>query len=166
MSTTRQLSKVVLSAFLALLSAAVFAAGWTIYQAKPYGFSMLIPQGAKVTEHEWGGGWGGLSSQFEGVRLYGQAKLGAKESDDDIEKYALRVIGIPASAWTQIDSGRNQRGWERYRTFSARQGAKLVFGGYGVGRQGNYLLYIETTPEDFQQYRSDYDAWYASIRLE
>ena len=76
-----------------------FAADWKHYETKPYGFSMLVPAGVTVREREWGDGWGGLYAEHEGVRLYGRAKLGARESDDDIEKYALRIIGIPAGAW-------------------------------------------------------------------
>ena len=78
------------------------AADWKHYESKPFGFSMLVPTGVTVREREWGDGWGGLYAEFEGVKLYGRAKLGPRESDGDIEKYALRIIGIPASAWTRI----------------------------------------------------------------
>ena len=58
------------------------------------------------------------------------------------------------------------RGWGRYRTFRATSGSKLVFGGYGVGPKGNYLLYLETTPADYNEHKADYDKWYESIRLD
>jgi hypothetical protein len=106
------------------------AADWQYYEAKSYGFSMLVPTGTTVKEKEWGGGWGQLWAEHEGVKLYGLAKLGAKESDQEIEKFAVRVIGIPANEWKLIDSGKGQ-GWERYRTFEAVRGDRLYFGGYG-----------------------------------
>ena len=92
-----------------LLSAGVAAASeWTQYEAKAYGFSMLIPVGAAVRERESAGGWGGMYASFEGVKVYGLARLGTKESDTDIERFAVQVIGIPASQWTMIDAGANQ----------------------------------------------------------
>ena len=159
------------SKFLALLTGLVLcsvalAADWKYYETKQYGFSMLVPSGAKLQTREWGGGWGGMSSTFEGVKFYGLAKLGAKESNADIEKYALSVIGIPESAWTKVDQGSNTRGWERYYVFKANVGARLVYGMYGVGKKGNYLLYLDTTPGDYRDHKTDYDKWYESIRLD
>ena len=157
-------------AFLALssilLAAAALAADWKYYETKPYGFSMLVPTGVKIIEREWGGGWGGIAAREENVQFYGLAKLGTKESNSDIEQYALKTIGIPASAWTKIDEGRNVRGWERFFTFKANLGSKLYYGMYGVGSKGNYLLYLETTPNDYMIYKADYDKWYESIRLD
>jgi hypothetical protein len=159
------------SRFVILVSLAVFAAtaaaqGWKLYEAKAYGFSMLIPEGTMVREREWSGGWGGIYAQHEGVRLYGLAKLGTKASDDEIEKFAVDVVGIPREAWTLIDAGKMKKGWIRYHTVKAMKGSKLVFGGYGVGPKGSYLLYLETTPADFREHEADYEKWYASIELE
>jgi hypothetical protein len=165
-----KISKIASNALLAagalLAAATAFASDWKSYEARDFGFSMLVPAGAAVKEREWGGGWGGLFAEHEGVRLYGRAKLGAGETDEAIEKYALKTIGIAAGKWTRIDQGKNQRGWKRYYTFKANVGSKLVFGGYGVGPKGNYLLYLETTPDDFMEHRADYDRWYESIRLQ
>jgi hypothetical protein len=156
-----------LAAVAALLVFSQWAqADWKYYEAKGYGFSMLVPTGTKMTEKEWGGGWGELWGNADGVKLHGLAKLGAKESDADIEKYAVKVIGIPAGEWKKIDSGANQRGFERYRTFEAMRGPKLYFGGYGVGKRGNYLLFVETTVEDYNEHKADYSKWYESIRLD
>ena len=161
----RSIATVWLVATMAAMATA-FASDWKYYETKPFGFSMLVPAGVTVREREWGDGWGGLYAEFEGVRLYGRAKLGARESDDAIEKYALRIIGIPAASWTKVDSGTNARGFQRYRTFRAMDGAKMVFGAYGVGAKGNYLLYLETTPADYNEHKADYDKWYESIRLD
>ena len=141
------------------------AADWHLYEAKKYGFSMLVPAGVAVKEKEWGGGWGELWAEHEGVKRHGLSKLGAKESDGDIETFAVRTIGIPANEWKMIDSGRGQ-GWERYKTFEAVRGRALYFGGYGVGVKGNYLLYLETTVSDYNDHKSDYVKWYESIRLD
>ena len=155
-----------LSGIALMLGMAALAADWKYYEAKPYGFSMLVPASVRVVEREWGGGWGGIAAREENIQFYGLAKLGVKESDADIESYALKTIGIPAGAWTRIDQGRDVRGWERFYTFKANLGTKLYFGMYGVGKKGNYLLYLETTPGDYMSYKTDYDKWYESIRLD
>jgi hypothetical protein len=165
MKIANVVSGVVLGALAAFLALPAAAQDWVKYEAPSYGFEMLIPKGVKTAEREYGGGWGGLNATFEGVKLFGLAKLGAGESDAAIEKFAIQTIGIPASAWTEIDKGANKNGWSRYRVFQARSGTKLVFGGYGVGPRGNYLLYLETTPDDFRDHRADYDRWYNSITL-
>lgn len=140
------------------------AQGWSTYSADDYGFSMLVPEGTTIETKQWKGGWGGLVGESEGVTVIGVAKLGAPESAEDIEAFGVEVTGIPASRWTQIDKG-SGNGWSWYRTVEARDGSKLVFGGYGVGPRGSYLLILVTTPEDFKTYRADYDTWYESIEL-
>ena len=147
------------------LAASALASDWKLYQAKEYGYSMLIPTGAPVVERERAGGWGGFAAVYEGVKVHGLAKLGAGETDADIERFAVRVIGIPASQWTLVDSG-SGRGWGRYRTFRATSGPTLYFGGYGVGPKGNYLIYVETTTADYENHKADYHRWYESIRFE
>jgi hypothetical protein len=158
------ISKVVAGALLLVFSQ-LAAADWKYYEAKSYGYSMLVPEGTKMKEKELGGGWGQLWGESEGVKLNGLAKLGAKESDADIEKFAVKTIGIPASEWKMVDSG-SARGFERYKTFEAVRGPKLYFGGYGVGKKGNYLLYLETTVDDYNAHKADYKKWYESIRLD
>ena len=166
MKNLKVVSQLLCSALMVSLAAVAIASGWVEYESKHYGFSMLVPAGTPTKETEWAGGWGGLTAVHDGVKLFGLAKLGARATDDEIEKFAVQTIGIPASAWTQIDQGRDKNGWSRYRTFQATQGSKLVFGAYGVGPKGNYLLYLETTPADFKVYRADYDKWYASIKVQ
>jgi hypothetical protein len=154
-----------LAAAALLCTAAQFAAAdWHSWDSPSYGYSMLVPDGTKMTTKELGGGWGQAWGDSDGVKFYGLAKLGAKESDAEIEKYAVKLIGIPASKWKMIDSG-SGRGFERYRTFESVSGNKLYFGGYGVGRQGNYLLYVETTVDDYDAHKADYKKWYDSIKV-
>jgi hypothetical protein len=163
MKITLPASKFAAGALL-LAAAQLAAADWKSYDAQTYGYSMLVPEGTRMTTKELGGGWGQLWGDSDGVKLYGLAKLGAKESDADIEKFAVKTIGIPAAKWKMVDSG-SGRGFERYRTFEAVQGGKLYFGGYGVGRQGNYLLYVATTVDDYDAHKADYRKWYDSIRV-
>ena len=152
-------------ALMALCAQAAWA-DWKPYSAPSYGFKMLVPAGVTVREREWGGGWGGINANHEGVKLYGLAKLGAKATDAEIEAFAVKTIGIPAGEWKMVDSGTNQRGWNRYKVFRATRGSTLYFGGYGVGPKGNYLLYLETTTADYNAHQADYNAWYESIRLD
>jgi hypothetical protein len=163
--TIGTMSKLLACALLFGMAQIAGAADWQYYEARKYSFSMLVPAGVTVKEKEWGGGWGELWAEYEGVKLHGLSKLGPKESDGDIEKFAVRTIGIPANEWKMIDSGKG-RGWERYRTFEAVRANKLYFGGYGVGAKGNYLLYLETTVSDYNEHTSDYIKWYESIRLD
>jgi len=160
------MSRTLIAATLVLSTATAVAEGWKTYEAKAYGFSMLIPEGTTIKEKEWKGGWGGMYATHEGVHFYGIAKLGTKATDEEIEKFAVDLIGIPAAEWTKIDSGKDKNGWARYHTFKATKGSKLYFAAYGVGPKGTYLLYLETTPTDFKENRADYDKWYASIELE
>jgi hypothetical protein len=159
-------TKTISAALLALLlgMAPLASADWKTYEAKGYGFSMLVPEGTRMTEKELGGGWGQLWGTSEGVKLYGMAKLGKKESNEEIERYAVRTIGIPAAEWKLVDAG-SGNGFERSKTFEAVRGKRLYFGGYGVGPQGNYLLYLETTVDDYDAHKADYHKWYQSIRV-
>ena len=150
-----------LSLFVAHVAA---AAGWQSYDAAAYGYSMLIPPGTQMVEKEWPLGWGGMSGIHDGVEIIGVAKLGAQETAAEIEKFGVLVTGIPGSAWTVIDSG-SGHGWSWYKTVKAEQGGKLVYGGYGVGPRGSYLILVKTTAADYAQYRDDYEDWYHSVKL-
>lgn len=138
---------------------------WKTYESDAFGFSMLVPSDASVKEKEWEGGWGGLTVRHEGVTLWGLAKLGTKYSAEEIEAYGVRVTGIPAASWKVVDKGQGDSGWIWYRTVEAVSGGVLVFGGYGVGPKGSYLLVMKTTTADYEKYRSDYRTWYDSVRL-
>jgi hypothetical protein len=164
-ASCRIASRFVLALASLLMSAAAFASDWKYYDASQYGFSMNVPAGAGVVTREWGGGWGGITGVFEGVRFHGLAKLGAKESNEDIERYAVNIIGVPAGAWTRVDTVSNTRGWERGAVFRANVGGRVLFGMYGVGPRGNYLLYLDTSAEDYAAYKAEFDNWYTSIRL-
>ncbi|MBI2901845.1 MAG: hypothetical protein HYY17_16795 [Planctomycetes bacterium] len=136
--------------------------GWTVYECEKYAFSMLAPQGTKFAEKEFEGGWGLLAAKHEGVQLWGLAKLGHDYSHDDIAKLGIKLTGIAADHWKEIDAGENKLGWKWYRVFAASDGEDLVFGGYGVGSKAGYLLVLKTTVKDFEKHEKDYMKWYRS----
>jgi hypothetical protein len=139
--------------------------GWVKYEAKEYGFSMLIPEGTKFAEKSYTGGWNELFAEHDGVRLYALAKLGEKASPEDIEKVGVNLTGIPDSAWKTINKGENQGGWIWYRTVEAEKNGKLVIGDYGAATKGSYLILLETTESDYQENKDDYQTWYHSIQF-
>jgi len=139
--------------------------GWETYEAGAYGFSMPVPEETTFAEKEWDGGWGGLYANCDGVELFGIALLGVDAKAEEIEKIGVRATGIAAGHWKQIDAGKDKSGWRWYRTVMAAGDSKVAFGGYGVGPAGSYLLLMTTTVEDFEENRSDYEAWYAGVKL-
>jgi hypothetical protein len=153
-----------------LLIAAVAALadnpGWSTYRAAEYGFTMLVPEGTKFREKESAGGWGELWAEHDGVKVYALAKLGEWATPEEIEAVGVKLTGIPASAWTQINEGKNQAGWKWYRTVEAIRGGKLIVGDYGTGPKGSYLILLETTESDYEENKAAYKTWYQSIQLD
>ncbi len=139
--------------------------GWVTYVAEDYGFSMLMPEGTTFVEKEYGDGWGELFAESDGVKFYGLAKLGEQATPEEIERVGVKLTGIPAQYWKQINEGKNESGWNWYRTVEASNKGVLVLGDYGTGKMGSYLLILVTTVSDYEEYESDYEAWYRSIRL-
>ena len=163
-------SRAVLGALLACVAVVAVvmeaaAAEWQIYESKDYGIVMLMPEGTELVESEWTGGWASLEAEFEGVSLVALAKLGKPVEAEAIEAEGVRLTKIPADEWTVVDEGAGVRGWTWYKTVLARDETSVVYGGYGVGPKGSYLLVLTTTPEDYEAHKPDYRAWYASILL-
>lgn len=138
---------------------------WAVYSAPDYGFSMLVPQGVTLVESEGVNGWARLVGTYDGLSLYALTKRGEQASPAEIAAVGIALTGIPASRWATIDSGENQGGWHWYETVEASQNGTVIFGGYGTGPSGSYLLLLQTTESDYIAYRSDYLTWYNSIRL-
>jgi hypothetical protein len=148
------------------LSIPVFSGeGWELYKADDYGFSMLVPKGATFQEKEYEDGWGALHADYQGVKLWAVGKLGASEQAKTIEKYGVKVTGIPDKYWKVIDKGKNSRGWKWYYTVKASDGKSTAYGGYGVGPKGSYLIVLVTSESDFEEHYNDYLKWYKSISL-
>jgi hypothetical protein len=139
--------------------------GWSSYRSNKYGFAMLAPPGATFVERELGGGWGTLEATHEGIKFLGVAKLGEWAKPEDIETFGVRLTGISPAQWKQVDKGTNQNGWAWYRTVEATDGRVLVFGGYGIGAKGSYLILLQTTVKDYEDHKADYRKWYDSITL-
>lgn len=152
---------------IAVLGVAPARAGerWVRYEARDYGFSMLVPAGTRLVEREQYGGWGELWAEHEGIKLFAMIKLGDKASRAEIEQVGVHITGIPGDDWTTIGKGANVAGFIWYRTVEAVRKGRLFLGDYGTGQMGSYLLVLQTTPSDFERYKADYKTWYQSIRL-
>ena len=124
-----------------------------------------MPEGTLFVEKEFGGGWAELWAEYEGVKFYALVKLGEQATPEEIERVGVKLTGIPASYWEQINEGWDEAGWNWYRTVEASRDGVLIFGDYGTGRMGSYLLILQTTERDYHEYEADYETWYKSIRL-
>jgi len=47
----------------------------------------------------------------------------------------------------------------------ATDGTVLLFGVYGTGPKGSYLILLQTTVKDYEEHKADYRKWYDSITL-
>lgn len=139
------------------------AIDWKKHEAPPDGFTMMVPATGVVRSQELGRGWTGISSTAGVATTHGLSKLGASESDTEIENIAARAIGIPAAEWMPVGHGGDVHGWKHFSAFKAKSGTKYVLGEYGVGAKGNYLFYLETTVSDYDAHASEYDHWYDAI---
>ncbi len=139
--------------------------GWVKYKSDDYGFSMLVPEGTKFQEKEYEGGWGALYANYQGIQVLALGKMGAPEKPEAIEKYGVKITGVPGEYWKVIDKGKDSNGWKWYYTVKASDGKKVAYGGYGVGPKGSYLLVLITSKTDFEENYNDYLKWYKSIRL-
>jgi hypothetical protein len=139
--------------------------GWQTYKDAKFGFAMKVPKGAKLKEREWPGGWGGLYGKVGDVEVLGIAKLGAQHSPGDIERYGVTVTGIAEEHWKVIDQGKDSNGWKWFKAAVVTDGETVLFGGYGVGPKGSYLIFLKTSAEDYEENESEYEKWYDSIEL-
>ncbi|MCM2255675.1 MAG: hypothetical protein NDJ94_08395 [Vicinamibacteria bacterium] len=165
MRRLRIMSNVLLAVVLLSGALSARAEDWVSYDAGKFGFSMLIPAGTRLVEKDWGEGWAELWGDHEGVKVYALAKLGEQATAAEIEKVGVKVTAIPTEAWKEIDSGHNANGWNWYKTVKAQKGDRVVFGGYGTGRRGSYLVVLMTTKSDFAAYEAEYKEWYESVKL-
>ena len=160
---TRRLFSVFL--FAGVLCSTVLAIDWTTYRSNEYGFEMLVPSGTKFAERDFGSGWGALVADADGVKIYAVGKLGEQATAEEIESFGVKVTAIPASAWKAVDSGRNSNGWSWYKGVEAWNGDEVVYGGYGVGPRGSYLLLVKTTGADYSAHESEYRQWFDSLTV-
>jgi hypothetical protein len=155
---------IALAVLVVSLAGTARAEEWQNYDARLYGFSMLIPADAEVTEKMWDGGWGGLYVTKGGdTELYGLARLGVEADPGEIEAFAVAVTGT--ENWKEIDSAENHNGWTWYRTARATKGRKAFIGGYGIGPWGSFLMILKTTKEKVRAEEADFRTWYDSVTL-
>jgi len=148
-----------------VFSAAAADEGWHTYQSDKYGFKMLTPSGVQFKEKEHGGGWGALEATHESIKFLAVGKLGEQANPEEIEKFGVNLTGVGAGHWKQVDKGQNKNGWKWYHTVEATDGKTLLFGGYGTGPKGSYLILLQTTVKDYEEHKADYHKWYNSITL-
>jgi hypothetical protein len=148
-----------------VLGSAFAAEGWTEYKADEYGFTMQVPKGTQFTEKEGTGGWGELHATHEGVSVYALGKLGAPVDAKEIVAYGVKVTETAADKWKTIDKGADRNGWKWWESVEVTDGNTVVFGGYGVGPKGSYMMLMKTTATDFAAHKADYAKWYESIKL-
>src|SRR5258706_11027119 len=126
-------------AFVLVFAAVVLVAqdGWVKYSSSKYGFSMLVPEGTKMSDKEFGGGWAGAYGAHDGVEFVGIAKMG-KEDEKDIIDFGIKYTGIPEAHWTKVDQGRG------YKVYEAEDGDHTILAAVGVGSKASFLLFLKT----------------------
>ena len=138
---------------------------WEKYSSEKFGFSMLVPKDTKLVSKDYGGGWGGLSADVNGVEIYGAARLGVQAELAEIQAFGTIASGVPLSAWTKESDGKDANGWTWWHTYRASAGDKLLYAVLGTGAKGSYLLFLRTTSSDFEAHKDDYQKWYSNIAL-
>lgn len=138
---------------------------WVEHHSDKYGISMKVPRGTVFKGKEWKGGWGGIHANYWGVQLWGIAHLGKKHPPGVIETFGAVVTGIPFKQWKIIDKGEGKNGFEWYKAARAQKGKHVVFGLYGVGPRGSYLLVLRTTQKSLARDKEAYLRWYRSIKV-
>ena len=84
---------------------------------------------------------------------------------EEIEAYSVKLTQMSTEAWELVDEGEATSGWAWYRTFRASVDEKAIFGSYGSGPKGSYVLLLKTTDEDLRVHQEGYWDWCASIQL-
>jgi hypothetical protein len=162
----RKLATVVGSAWLLAAASGVACAGeWQTYESDRYGFSMSVPPGTKLVDKDRDDGWGLLHGEKDGVELYACAQLGRHYEAKEIEDFGVKVTGIAADNWREIDAGKTREDWTWYKTVVATEGETAYAGIYGIGPRGSYLLLLKTTVADYQENKAAYRRWYDGIKL-
>lgn len=154
-----------IGALLIALALPAAAEDWATYESPRYGLTMKVPNGTKIATKDSADGWGLLYAESEGVKLCGWAQLGRQYSAKEIEAYGVKVTGIPADCWKQLDEGKARGKFTWYKTVVASNEDTTAVGIYGIGPRGSYLLLMITTPDDYEASKADYKAWYESITL-
>ncbi len=141
-----------------VLGALMAQGGWTTYSSEKYGFSMLIPQGTRMADKEFGNGWAGAYGNHEGVEFSGIAKLEIAE-EKDIIRFGVQHTGIGEDHWDLVDQGQD------FKVYKAQDGNKVLLAAVVVGTKAGFLLFLKTTDGDLKQHKADYEKWYKSVKI-
>ena len=137
---------------------------WRLYEASEYGFSMLLPPGAKVVEGDLPNGWEGFVATRGKVKFYGLTRR-ARTEKSQIAELVGEWTGIKSKQWELLDEGSGE-GWNWYRTVEAQGGNKVIFGGYGQSSKASFLFVVMTMKFDYRYFKNDYHKWYESVKLD
>ena len=154
----------ILTTFVALfVMTGIAFAEWTEFKSDKYGFSMQVPAKGEGVAKDFGDGWGGLAWEEGSTQLYGVAKLGAGETPEAIREFGVKATGIPAADWHQEAKGTDTQGFKWFEAYSAEGEGKIMAAYLGVGPKGSYLLYVMTTPEEYEAHKAAFEKWQGSI---
>lgn len=126
-------------------SALVSAGGSDIFKTDNHGFSMLVPSGVKIEEHNVGSGWSGLHFKVsETTQVWVHAKQGFFDATpNELRKLAVNAADIPATYWTPV---------------------KELTGILGVASEGDFVIFLASTEADYLADMADFERRFASIR--
>jgi len=139
-------------------------ADWRVEKSDEYGIGMLVPSDMKMAAKA-DGKWAGFYGKLGVVEIFGLVNKGTFSKDEEIGEFAIKISGVPANAWKEVDKGQNAAGWKWWRTFQATDGKNLVYALYGHGPKGSYLIFLSTTVADYTANKAAYLKWYNSITL-
>jgi hypothetical protein len=155
----------ILGVIVAGIGVAFASDDWAEYKDEHYGFEMKMPHDTKYVEKEAKDGWAYLHAEKDHVEFLALTKQGTEAKAEDIEKFGVKFTGIAASHWKEIDKGKDHNGWKWWKSVEVSDGKNLLYGGYGVGPKGSYMLLLKTTEADYAAHKANYKAWYESIKL-
>ena len=149
------------------LAGAAMAQNWSVFKSDRFGFAMLVAPGTRWEARDFGNGWGGMHARTGVVEFVGIVRMGHHDSAAEMEQAAVRLTKIPAAAWRLEDQGSGRNGWKWWRTYQApiEGSGRIIFAVLGTGPRGSYVLFLETTREDFTANRPLYQQWYKSLKL-
>ena len=141
---------------------------WQLVSFEKLGFSMLMPSDSYVTtfESQPVDDWVTLRANLQGALLLGLKSEKELATPTRLESMGARLAEIAFESWEILDEGEETAGWKWYRTFRASMMGESIFGVYGTGANGSYILLVKTSEEDLRIHGLAYTKWFESIMLE
>ena len=143
------------------------AQNWSIFKSDRFGFAMLVAPGTKWVARDFGQGWGGIRAQVGVLEFAAIVKLGYFAPPKELGDAAVKLSGIPGSAWSKTDEGKRVAGWNWWQTYRVRNDAagRVLFTVLGTGKRGSYILFLSTSQADLAAHSALYDQWYRNLTL-